>query len=52
MTPAEFSSLFDEAHAITCKAVGQVPEALRDFRPTREMMLVGNSNTISGSHLR
>jgi uncharacterized damage-inducible protein DinB len=38
MTPAEFSSLFDEAHAITCKAVGQVPEALRDFRPTREMM--------------
>jgi uncharacterized damage-inducible protein DinB len=38
MTPAEFSSLFDEAHAITCKAVRQVPEMLRDFRPTREMM--------------
>jgi uncharacterized damage-inducible protein DinB len=38
MTPAEFSSLFDEAHAITCKAVRQVPEARRDFRPVPEMM--------------
>lgn len=38
MTPAEFSSLFDEAHAIACKAVRQVPEALRDFRPASEMM--------------
>ncbi len=38
MTPAEFSSLFDDAHAITCKAVRQVPETLRDFRPAHEMM--------------
>ena len=38
MTPADFSSLFDEAHAITCKVVRQVPEAHREFRPVREMM--------------
>jgi len=38
MTPADFSSLFDEAHAITCKVVRQVPEAHRDFRPMRDMM--------------
>jgi len=35
---ADFSAHFDEVHAITCKAVRQVPEAQRDFRPVGEMM--------------
>ncbi len=35
---ADFSQHFDEVHAITCKAVRQIPDAQRDFRPTPEMM--------------
>jgi len=33
-----FSVHFDEIHAITCKAVRQIPEERRDFRPALEMM--------------
>ena len=34
----DFSAHFDEVHAITCKAVRQIPERQRDFRPAPEMM--------------
>lgn len=33
-----FSAHFDEIHAIACKAVRQVPEERRDFRPDSKMM--------------
>lgn len=33
-----FSAHFNEIHAITCKAVRQIPEERRDFRPDPNMM--------------
>lgn len=37
MTP-DLRSHFDEVHAITCKAVRQIPDEHRDFRPVPQMM--------------
>jgi len=34
----DFPVHFDEVHAITCKAVLQIPNQHRDFRPASEMM--------------
>lgn len=35
---ADFPAHFDGVHAITCKAVRQIPDKQRDFRPASEMM--------------
>ncbi len=35
---ADFAEHFDEVHAITCKAVRQLPDSQRSFRPVPEMM--------------
>ena len=37
---SDLAAHFDEVHAITCKAVRQIPDARRDFRPVPEMMTV------------
>lgn len=34
----DFPAHFDEVHVITCKAVRQIPDKQRDFRPASEMM--------------